>query len=328
MFTILFLVSIFQDNKKPGIEIALIFVTFIFALCLFILIAWEFYQIVIFRSSYFHDFENLIEWLVFIFAFQSLLFLVFLWPGNETNSDIGQHFTYQGYNASSVNNATNKTYVVELFRGVSAMGICLSWIELVFILGRSVFGYHNFAAMLFNILGNLRFYFWIICFVVIGFAGAFMAMNFQDEDGLDAFIFYIIKSIVQSLAMTFGEFTFNEIASQYSDTSVIKYFVMFIFVLLVFVGTIVMVNLFLAIIIRDVENLKRTSLRRSMDDWIKNLILFDGILQTFFNDKDLPKEEKFCVHQSCLRVCNAGSKILGTDCRKNLEQIARDRSLI
>ena len=65
-----------------------------------------------------------------------------------------------------------------------------------------------------------------------------------------------------------------------------------------------------------------------MDDWIKNLILFDGILQTFFNDKDLPKEEKFCVHQSCLRVCNAGSKILGTDCRKNLEQIARDRSLI
>ena len=79
----------------------------------------------------------------------------------------------------------------------------------------------------------------------------------KDESGWDSFIFNIIKSVVQSLAMTFGEFTFNEIANQYSKSNVIKYFVMLIFVLNVFVGTIVMVNLFLAIIIRDVENLKR-----------------------------------------------------------------------
>ena len=70
-------------------------------------------------------------------------------------------------------------------RGIIAIGICLGWIELVFIAGRirQLRGLREFSIMFYNISHKVGGYFLIICVIVWGFSFAFMVLH-HDLDGI------------------------------------------------------------------------------------------------------------------------------------------------
>ena len=118
-----------------------------------ILAVEELFQAYTIGLHYFQEMENYIEWMTIICAFIT----------------VGQE---------KINTETS-----EIYRGFSAIGICLAYLELVFLIGRYPFQWSDVGVMFYRILTRLLRYVFALFLIIVGHTFAFMV----NRHSVDAF---------------------------------------------------------------------------------------------------------------------------------------------
>ena len=272
-------IKIFLDSSQPTgflvCETLLLVLTIILALV-------EFYQAVKLRRQYFREIENCFEWIVIISAFISMGF-----------KDVIQQ-------ESSENSAP------AFIRGITALGICFSWLELIFMIGRYPFSGGVFSVMFYNIIKILFRYMIAMFCMVIGHAFAFMVINFgHDMKSFDS----PFKSVVQTLTMALGEFNFEDLYNAFTDEGeaedvISRNFAMILLILLILFGTVTMVNLFIALIMSDLQRLNSDVKTQTLVFTAHCSMLVEELLPNCLLEKMRLEDSKvYCVHDTCPGAC-------------------------
>ena len=142
-------VRMIGDINKDGITAIQIMLGILIA----ILVLWELCKANTIGLQYFQEMENYIEWSTIICAFITVIVREL---GDKTN---------------------------DVVRGLSAIGICLAYLELIFLTGRYPFKWCDFGIMFYRILTRLLRYVFALLLIIIGHAFAFTV----NMHSLDAF---------------------------------------------------------------------------------------------------------------------------------------------
>jgi len=230
-------------------------------------------------------------------------------------------------------------------RGLCAIGICLAWIQLIFLFGRyPILGSFkrfnldggDFSVMFTSIVQTLFRYIMAMFSMVSGFACAFMILeyknkleeedDFKEKDGFEA----PFEGFVKALAMTLGEFTIDLLYKSFLGHKTSRSFSLVILMLLMFVGHICMVNLFIAAIMSDVDKMKSKIKKKNLINMADYSILAEErlpkwLLRCTRFDTRIEGQITVCVHSLCIpKKCNA-DKSLDFSLRKSLENIEMNR---
>jgi len=229
-----------EDTKMQQGYIAIIEIFFL--LFFSILTSLEVYQAMYLGKQYFRELENYIEWVVLLSA---LVLMVFKYS------------------------ILQDTWQASTVRGLVGLGNCAAWLELTIIIGRYPFRGGDFSIMFYNIIKKILRHTIAMFLMIMGFAFAQMVVNYgHDEESFEN----PIKSFMMTLTMALGEYNFIDIYNSYRNDRISRGFAMILLVLLILFGTIAMVNLFIAVIISDISQLRE-------DVYTQNL----GILFRIFN---------------------------------------------
>ena len=141
---------------------------------------------------------------------------------------------------------------------VASVGICLAWIELIFLFGRYPSLGGSFSIMYYSITKRVVKTALGLILLVFAFAFAFFIIHFDNSN--EAFE-DVPKSVVKSFVMVLGEFEFNDLweSSESASSGLSQVFTMMLLVGLIMFGTIIMINLIVAIIITDIAWLQKVS---------------------------------------------------------------------
>jgi len=240
-----------------------------------ILVGFEVYQSYVLRMQYLMELENYVEWFVFISAFVTIVM-------KQNMVDV------------TVANST-------AIRGVAAAGICAAYLELVFIIGRYPFFGGDFSVMYYNIIKKTFRYVIAMGLIVVGFAFAFMVVNF----GLDGDIFgNPLKSIMTTLTMVLGEFNFGDMYDTFKDDTISRGFAMGFLLFMIILGTITMINLFIAVIISDVDKLQNDVFYQNLVNMAANSIQVEALLpQNLLGRIEVKESVQLCGHTLCPSTC-------------------------
>ena len=275
------LITIFLESSQPTgflvCEILLLALTIILAFV-------ELYQAFKLRRQYFREIENYFEWFVILSAFISM-----------------------GYK-DVILQESSENPVSAFIRGITALGICFSWLELIFMIGRYPFSGGVFSIMFYNIIKILFRYMIAMFCMVIGHAFAFMVINFG-HNSMKSFD-SPFKSIVQTLTMLLGEFNFEDIYNAFTDEgdhtedAISRNFAMVLLILLILFGTVTMVNLFIALIMSDLQRLNSEVKTQSLVFTAHCSMLVEELLPNCFLEKMRLEDSKvYCVHDTCPKDC-------------------------
>merc|ERR1712013_227596 len=203
-----------------------------------------------------------------------------------------------------------KSVEAAVIRGIAAIGICAAWLELIFLVGRYPFRGGDFSIMFYNIIKKLARYVIAMFLMIIGFAFAFMVVNYgHDQETFES----PIKSSIMTLTMALGEFNFDDFYNTFKEDSTSRGFAMLLLVLLILFGTITMVNLFIAVIISDINQLREDVYTQNLIHMAQCSILVEVLLPTCI----LGVEDKVivCMHELCPKGCK------GTKLPQNMNQV-------
>jgi len=268
------LIPTFLNSSQPTAflvcEISLLVLTLLLALV-------ELYQAIKLRRQYFREIENYFEWFVILSALISMGFKdVLLLPASE--------------NPESA-----------FIRGITALGICFAWLELIFMIGRYPFSGGVFSIMFYNVIKILFRTMIALFFMVLGHAFAFMVVNYGHNMKSFESPF---KSVVQTLTMALGEFNFEDIYNAFTEDAISRNFAMILLIILILFGTITMVNLFIASIMSDLKKLESEVITQSLVFTAHCSMLVDELLPNCLLKKMRLEESKvYCVHDSCPATC-------------------------
>ena len=239
-----------------------------------LLILIEIYQASKLKMQYFKELENYIEWFVLISALITMIFNETILQKNETAACV---------------------------RGVTALGICSAWLQLIFIIGRYPFSFGDFSIMFYNIIKKIARYLIIMIIMIIGFAFAFMFVNYRhDQESFQN----PIKRLMMTFTMALGEFELVDIYNAFGEDSISRGFAMVLLVLLILFGTITMVNLFIAVIISDITQLHADVYTRNLINMVHCSILVEELLPTcILRRMKLEAKVRICVHNICTKEC-------------------------
>lgn len=241
--------------------------------------AMEIYQAIKLRRQYFKELENYIEWVVLLSALITMIFKEIILQNR--------------WEAAAI-------------RGIAAMGILAAWLELIFLVGRYPFRGGDFSIMFYNIIKKLARYVVAMFLMIIGFAFAFMVVNYgHDQESFEN----PIKSSIMTLTMALGEFNFEDFYNTFKSDSTSRGFAMVLLVLLILFGTITMVNLFIAVIISDINQLRGDVYTQNLVNMAQCSILVEELLPCWILSK-MRAEDKavVCMHELCPKGCK-GTKL-------------------
>ena len=141
---------------------------------------------------------------------------------------------------------------------VASVGICLAWIELIFLFGRYPSLGGSFSIMYYSITKRVVKTALGLILLVFAFAFAFFIIHFDNSN--ESFE-DVGKSLVKSFVMVLGEFEFDDLwaSSESASSDLSQVFTMMLLVGLIMFGTIIMINLIVAIIITDIAWLQKVS---------------------------------------------------------------------
>ena len=258
-----------------------------FLVLMIVLTFLEVYQAWKLRIQYFQELENYIEWCVLASSLLSMIFKDIL---HETNPK-----------AATV-------------RGFVALGICLAWLELIFIIGRYPFRGGHFSIMFYNIVKKLFRYVIAMFLMIAGHAFGFMVLNYgHDQDSFES----PWKSLVMTLTMALGEYQFEDVYIAFGEDRTSRSFAMILLILLILFGTITMINLFIAVIISDLDNLKNDVFTQNLINMAQCSMLVEDLLPNFILKSMKMKESiTVCVHQLC-----DSNKCIGQELPEDLQPI-------
>ena len=232
------------------------------------------YQAFRLRRQYFRELENYIEWAVLVFTLIPMIF-------KQTCLQSSQESAF--------------------VRGFAAIGICAAWLELIFIIGRYPFRGGDFSIMFYNIINKLARYLIAMFIMVVGFAFAFMIINFgHDKESFEN----PIKSSIKTLTMALGEYNFEDLYNIFENDAVSRGFAMLLLLLLILFGTITMVNLFIAVVISDIGLLKEEVYVQNLINMAQSSIIVEEILPNCILQKmRIQREIRLCPHSLCPKNC-------------------------
>ena len=256
------------DDWDDGFIICEIF----FILLLIFLTLSELRQAFVLRLQYFKELENLIEWVVIISATITI-----------------------GMRKVAVDVQAENSAMV---RGIAALGITAAWLELIFLIGRYPFSGGDFSIMFYNIIKRTFRYVIAMALMIFGFAFAFMVVSY----GIDRESFKNPwKSAMMTLTMILGEFNFGEMYDTFGrDDTVSRGFAMFILLLLIILGTITMVNLFVVVVISDLDQLRAEVVQQSLVNMAQCTILVEAMVPPCVLARAKVMDSvKLCGHRLC-----------------------------
>merc|ERR1719244_63618 len=240
-------------------------------------ISMETYQAYALRRQYFEELENSIQWIVLISALLTVTFKPYLLI-IETES----HYP-------------------AFIRGFASLGILSAWMNLIIIVGRYPIRGGDFSIMFYNIIKIISRYVMNLIFMIAGFAFAFMIVNSKHEKSPFKNAF---KSIMTTLTMVLGEFNSADFYDSFGHDVTSRTFGMFLLVLMILFGTLTMVNLFVVVIISDIDKLQNDVNIQNLVNMAQCGILMETLLPSFMMEK-LKVDSKMvvCMHTLCNRKC-------------------------
>merc|ERR1719244_1035413 len=152
---------------------------------------------------------------------------------------------------------------------VSAVGICLAWIELIFLFGRYPFLGGSFSIMYYSITKR-----------IIKTALGFFIIHFGNEtESFDS----VGRSFLKIFVMVLGEFEFDDLwsNSESSSSNLSRLFTMFLLIGLIILGSMIMVNLIVAIIISDIEWLNKISREQALLNQAHHAVQIHALISLF-----------------------------------------------
>jgi len=277
-------VRMIGEINKDGITAIQIMLGILIA----ILVVEELVQASTIGLHYFQEMENYIEWSTIICAFITVI----------------------------VRKIDEETH--DVVRGLSAIGICLAYLELIFLTGRYPFKWCDFGVMFYRILTRLLRYVFALLLIIIGHAFAF-TVNMHSLDAFKSPWKSFVTTLTRSLGEFGGETLYNSIKDDENTTRV---FAMIILVSLIFFGTITMINLFIAVIITDLEDLKSETFTQNLINMAHAAITAESALSRLPGCylRGLMTENRIlCLHDLCPEeICEQGKV------PENFEQIIAD----
>jgi len=282
-----------QDIPLCIVEICLVVV-------IIILLTQELWQWAALGRHYLHELENWFEWTILALAVTSL--------GLKHDAD---------YDSLKI---------------VSAIGICLAWIELIFLFGRYPFLSGKFSIMYYSITKRIVRAAFGFIILIAAFSFAFFIIHFNNEtESFDD----IFRSFLKVFVMTLGEFEFDDLwtnSHPEGSSGYSRHFTMLLLVLLIVFGTVTMVNLIIAIIITDIQWLQSVSKDQvllhqahhavtihallTLFRWVVRRKVSDSRQNTGRDPMDALSID-FCLHS----VCKCGKERPSRDTRDELMEV-------
>ena len=145
---------------------------------------------------------------------------------------------------------------LEVLKIFSSLGVCFSWLELIFMVGRCPFLGGRFSIMFYSISKRIVQSALAFFIMVIAFGFAFFILNFGSEGEQFENPW---KSLLKIFVMVLGEFEFDELYDKSATSELNLIFTMILLIGLIVAGSVIMLNLIVAFIINDVHNLLETS---------------------------------------------------------------------
>ena len=142
---------------------------------------------------------------------------------------------------------------LEVLNVIASAAICLAWIEVIFMIGRYPFLGGRFSIMFYSITkriiqGAVSF---IIMIVAFGFAFFVISFGSDSEQFQNPG-----KSLLKIIVMILGEFEFDTLYQDSDNSSTLSLvFTMTLLIGLIIFGSLIMINLIIAIIVSDVKEL-------------------------------------------------------------------------
>lgn len=213
---------------------------------------------------------------------------------------------------------------------VAAIGISITWIELIFLFGRFPVLGGMFSIMFYSITKRIVRTVLALLILVIGFTGAFFIINFgQESEHFD--LGNPFKAFVKVFVMVLGEFEFDDLYEASSSDTVSFVFTMILLILLITFGSIIMINLIVAIIISDIGWLQNVAKDQALLNQAQHAVQINSFVNLIrpLTNRIGDKEAKgsvvlaleFCVH-SC---CSCSRRKAPRDVRETMEQILKNK---
>ena len=196
-------------------------------------------------------------------------------------------------------------------RGAIAFGFCISCFEFIFVMGKYPSRGGDFSIMFERVLTKLSHYVIAMFMIVFGFSCGLNVITYGSGLGFE--FESPFKSFVLTLTMAMGEFNAADLYTDFQDdgeyTRVGRTLTLVIVVFMIFSGTIVMINLFVAVIISDTQRLEYEVFKEKLffmaegSEFIKNLLPYS--LQYTLKVQSSKRQPSiiFCVHKICGPAC-------------------------
>jgi hypothetical protein len=139
--------------------------------------------------------------------------------------------------------------------------------------------------------------------LIIGFAFGFFIMH-HNSGGVDHFQ-NPMKAIIRTLVMAVGEIEFNELYAAHDDDPYALAFTMALLVGLIVMGSLVLINLLIAIIVSDLAELRRSGHIQELVNKAQHIVHIESAMEFILCPwgmcKPRPVDEivKICSHSQC-----------------------------
>ena len=146
---------------------------------------------------------------------------------------------------------------------------------MIFIIGRYPFRGGDFSIMFYNIIKKIFRYVLAMLLMLIGFAFAFHIVHYQvDNEKFES----PFKSFMVTLTMALGEFNLDDLYNNFKQDGTSRAFAMILLIFLILLVSITMVNLFVAVIISDIEKMKKEVYIQKLVNMAQYAILVEKFL--------------------------------------------------
>jgi len=257
--------------RRAFTDLSLCTVEVLLIISIGLLVVQEFWQAIALKKQYFKELENWFELIILSFAISTLCL----------KQDL------------------------DTLKIVSAVGICIVWLELIILFGRYPFLGGMFSIMYYTstkrvIKTALGFF-----VMIAGFSFAFFIIHFGNEnESFDN----IGKSFIKIFVMILGEYEFDDLyesAAEQGDLHLA--FTMILLLALIVLGSIVMINLIVATIITDIEWLNHMSKEQVLLNQAHHALTMHLIFSLFpcFSRQIADKHSRnnlqleYCLHTIC-----------------------------
>ncbi|TRY72563.1 hypothetical protein TCAL_06511 [Tigriopus californicus] len=211
---------------------------------------------------------------------------------------------------------------------VSAFGITLGYLQLIFLMGRYPFLGGSISLMFYSIIRRLARSLSNFLVLVVGYSFGFFIM-FQDKE--DHYFQNPLKAFVRTLTMVFGEFEFTQMYDAHSEDKYSLMFTMVLLVSLAVMGSLVLINLIVALIVSDIHELQEQARLQELVNKAQHVVHIDSLLDYVFRCCSqirgrlrISNQVRICAHN----LCNCDARKIRSQIAKDLKLIVHKRSIL